>query len=82
MASFKLINVDVKRGHVTVSYSDGVIQTMGDCPLDSVENRDNFLSEYGDRYELAIAKKPVIATDIMSGVGKTITPTITATPVL
>lgn len=74
MTTFKLIAVDTEKGHVTVSYSDGVEQTMGDCPLDSIENRDRFLSEYGDRYELAIASTPVVATDITSGVGEVITP--------
>lgn len=73
MTSFKLINVNKEKGTVTVSYSDNIEQTMGDCPLDSVENRDKFLSEYGDRYELAIANKPVIADDITSGVGQVIT---------
>ena len=74
MAKFNLIAVDVEKGHVTVSYSDGVEQTMGDCPLDSIENRDKFLSEYGDRYETAIAQAPVIASDITSGVGEEINP--------
>jgi len=74
MASFKLIAVDTEKGHVTVSYSDNVEQTMCDCPLDSIENRDAFLSEYGDRYEAAIALTPVIAVDITDGVGQTINP--------
>lgn len=74
MASFKLINVDVEKAHVTVSYSDNIEQTMCDCPLDSVENRDNFLSEYGDRYEAAIAAAPVIAADITDGEGQIINP--------
>lgn len=74
MASFKLINVDTEKGHVTVSYSDNIEQTMCDCPLDSIENRDKFLSEYGDRYEAAIASAPVVAPDITDGVGETINP--------
>lgn len=74
MTSFKLISVDTEKGHVTVSYSDNVEQTMCDCPLDSIENRDKFLSEYGDRYEAAIAAAPVIAPDITQGEGETINP--------
>jgi hypothetical protein len=74
MATFKLIAVDTEKGHVTVSYSDNVEQTMCDCPLDSIENRDSFLSEYGDRYEVAIAQAPVIAADITDGVGEEINP--------
>ena len=43
------------------------------CPLDSVDSRDQFLSDYGDRHEasLDVAQK-VIAPDITSGVGQTI----------
>lgn len=77
MTTFKLINVDTEKGHVTVSYSDNVVQTMCDCPLDSVENRDKFLSEYGDRYEASIAQAPIVAQDITEGVGQVITPVIT-----
>jgi len=76
MTTFKLINVDAEKGHVTVSYSDGIEQTMCDCPLDSVENRDRFLSEYGDRYEASIAQVPTVATDITSGVGQVIIPEV------
>lgn len=76
MTTFKLINVNAEKGHVTVSYSDGIEQTMCDCPLDSVENRDKFLIEYGDRYEAAIAQAPIIAKDITEGVGQVITPVI------
>lgn len=76
MTSFKLIKVDQTKGHVTVSYSDNVVQTMCDCPLDSIENRDRFLSEYGDRYEAAIAQAPTVAADITEGVGEVITPVI------
>lgn len=72
MASFKLVNVDRQKGHVTVAYSDGIEQTMCDCPLDSVENRDKFLAEYGDRYEAAIAQTPTVALDITQGIGETI----------
>lgn len=74
MAKFNLIAVDVEKGHVTVSYSDNVEQTMGDCPLDSIESRNQFLSDYGDRYEAAIAQAPVIASDITDGVGEEINP--------
>jgi len=76
MTTFKLIKVDTEKGHVTVSYSDKVEQTMCDCPLDSVENRDRFLSEYGDRYEAAIAQTPIVAADITSGVGQVIIPEV------
>ena len=76
MAEPKLIKIDTEMRHVTVSYSDGVEQTMGDCPLDSIENRDKFLIEYGDRYEAAIAQAPIIAKDITEGVGQVITPVI------
>lgn len=72
MAKFKLIDVDVEKGHVSVSYSDEIVQTMCDCPLDSVENRDAFLAEYGDRYEEAIAKTNVIAANITDGEGEII----------
>ena len=82
MANFKLINVDTTNRHVTVSYSDNVAQTMGDCPLDSVENRDKFLAEYGDRYEQALAEAPKIAPDITQGVGQTITPELPINPAI
>ena len=80
MSQFKLINIELPNDdhglpHVTVSYSDGVEQTMCDCPVDTVENRDKFLSDYGDRYEASIlASTPVVATNIMDGVGEVITP--------
>lgn len=76
MTAFKLIAVDTIKGHVTVSYKDNVEQTMCDCPLDSVENRDKFLSEYGDRYEAAINIESLIAADIKTGIGTKITPDI------
>lgn len=76
MTTFKLINVNAEKGHVTVSYSDKVEQTMCDCPLDSVENRDKFLSDYGDRYEAAIAQTPIVAADITEGVGQVIIPEV------
>lgn len=74
MSAFKLIAVDPVMGHVTVSYSDGVEQTMCDCPLTSVEARDAFLSAYGDRYEAAIAEVKPVASDITQGIGEVITP--------
>lgn len=82
MTTFKLIAVDTEKGHVTVSYSDKVEQTMCDCPLDSIENRDKFLSDYGDRYEAAIAQTPIVAADITEGVGQVITPELPTNPVI
>lgn len=76
MTPFKLIAVDTVKGHVTVSYSDNVPQTMCDCPLTSVEERDTFLSEYGDRYEAAIVLKPIVTPGITSGIGTVVTPKI------
>lgn len=78
MSSFKLIAVDTEKRHVTVSYSDNVEQTMCDCPLTSVEERDAFLSAYGDIYEAAIASEEnkAVASDITQGIGEVITPSV------